>query len=86
MEYTALSIFCQHYAPATKQNATDYFTSRQIADLINSHSGEYINPEELYKSLTEMGYHFDLVDDQFQWMMMKEDEDDYLKPIKEAAE
>ena len=83
MEYTALSIFCQHYAPATKQNATDYFTSRQIADLINSHSGEYINPDELYKTLTEMGYLFDLVDDQFQWMMVKEQGDEVVIPMKQ---
>lgn len=67
----ALSMFCTKYEPATKTNATDTFSGREIIRLINDHTGVDISLPELNKMLTDMHYQYELDDDEFKWMVIK---------------
>lgn len=67
----ALSIFTQKYDPATPGKETDQFTSREIQDIIEKHTGTLINLGELHNLLREMRFDYQLEDSEFVWLCCK---------------
>lgn len=68
-EFEALSTFCYKYEPAKKELATEHFSSKEIQKIVLEHTGKKIELIELNKLLTQMNYDYELLDDQFRWMM-----------------
>ncbi len=68
----ALSAFCTQYDPATKDTATDYFSSKEIQALIREHSGLEIDLQNLCELLQKMGYCSDLQGGKFMWLVKKD--------------
>lgn len=69
--YQALSIFTQKYDPAAPGKETDQFTSREIQDIIEKHTGTLINLGELHNLLREMHFDYQLEDAEFIWLCSK---------------
>ena len=71
MEET-LAIFCNKYSPGTALTATDRFSSQEIKRIIDSHVGETVELKELHKLMVQMGYQYELLDEEFVWLVIKE--------------
>jgi uncharacterized membrane protein YkoI len=69
--YQALSVFCNRYDPAEDNTATDYFSSKEIKNIVESHTGVHVDMKELYELLDKMHYKYKLVDNDFMWMVRK---------------
>lgn len=66
-----LELFFAAYAPASPENVTDFFTTKEIKRLIQEHTGDHCSTGELYKKLKEAGFKDVLHDDELVWMAMK---------------
>lgn len=69
----ALNCFIDKYAPATLSTVTDYFSSKEIQNLIKKHTGSEIDLSELNEMLTDMNYQYVLQDGEFEWMVERID-------------
>jgi transposase len=71
MDEIILLAFCNKYLPATNGNFTDIFTSKQIAYIIQEHTGEPVGLKELNTELQKRGYDYDLIENRFSWLCCK---------------
>ena len=69
--WQALSVFCLRYDPADEDDATDFFSSREIQDIVAKHTGIHIDLTELHNLMIEMKYKYFLLDDEFKWRVKK---------------
>jgi hypothetical protein len=65
----AFEFFCNKFAPATKDTASDFFTTRFIQSIIYNHTGDNIDLMELNQLLKDMNYCYELIDGEFRWMV-----------------
>ncbi len=70
-QYQALSVFCNRYDPATEENATDFFSSKEIQKIIRDHVDFNIGGQDLYNLLIDMHYTYIMRDDEFVWLCKK---------------
>lgn len=68
----ALSVFCELYAPATREQMTDLFSTKEIQQIVKDHVGFQMHENEIYQLLTEMKYTYQLEENIFMWMVKKE--------------
>jgi transposase len=70
MSLKALEIFTQKYSPAKEKDYQDLFTTNEILNALELHSGEPIDKKTFTELLTNMGYTYILGDGmQFQWLL-----------------
>jgi len=71
MEMNLILVFCKNYVPATKQNFTDFFTSKEIKQIIFNHTENSLELAEINKYLEERAYTCELIDGEFKWLCCK---------------
>jgi hypothetical protein len=69
--FQALSTFCNRYDPAGDETVTDYFSSKEIINIVSDHTGTSIPLKELYELLDQMKYKYILDDNTMMWMVRK---------------
>ena len=64
-----LELFTNSYAVAGNRNYTDLFSTREIQQMIDDHSGDHYSFEEISNKLTELGYMSELFNKKAMWMV-----------------
>lgn len=69
----SLNAFLQHYSPCyQQQDITDTFTTEEIAQTIERHTGEKVERKLLYEELHRRNYTFGVINDtELHWLMVK---------------
>jgi hypothetical protein len=70
-EFDTLSVFCDKYDPATPNDATDYFSSKEIQSIVQKHTGKNLDLTELHQLMLNLKYQYRLEEDEFKWLVKK---------------
>lgn len=68
-QYEALSVFCNLFAPATKENVTAMFSTKEIQTLVKDHVGIELPEAEICELMSRMQYTYQLEEDKFMWLV-----------------
>ena len=71
MDDVLLLCFCNKYLPGTSDNFSATFTSKQIKHIIKEHTDTDIDLKELNTHLQSKGYDYELVENEFTWLCIK---------------
>ena len=70
--YDVMAVFSMKYSPATVKTVTDKFTSKEILNLIISHTGKEIFIAEIFELMIQMRYEYEMSDSEFVWLCQKD--------------
>ncbi len=69
----SLNAFLAHYQPCfVDKEVTDTFSTEEIAQILERHTGETVERKALYEELHKRNYTFGMVNDsELHWLMIK---------------
>lgn len=69
--YHILTVFNQLFIPATEDNYTDQFTSREIKKMVEDHLGLEIALSEIHNTMRDLKFNYIMQDNEFVWLVQK---------------